>query len=812
MLQSEVKLETCVQAHPPSGRVEQAPKVASSGRACIQRIDLSFALNPLLFLNDQSTLNPPRSQREGGFFAASVAYAFCICLMFATTSFAQEEKPPEKITYNDHAKPVLMQRCSSCHNSDRKAGDLDITNYTQLMLGGGSGESIEPGSAEDSFLFRLVTHDDSPEMPPNGNKIPDPQIEVLRKWIDGGALENSGSVAKKKKPKKDYSTVAVGDQRPKIEPVPSRLPLVPQHVAARPATVQAIATNPWSPYVAVSSPKQVLIYNVSDLSLRGLIPFPEGQPESIRFSRNGSLLIIGGGKPGASGKVLIWDAVKGRRVTTVGDELDSVLASDINPAQTLVALGGPKKVVRVCSIDGDLIYEIEKHTGWITALQFSPDGKFLATGDRNGGVHVWEAETGNEVMTLSGHRKSISSIDWRIDGELLLTSSDDGDLRIWDGGSGKQIKNWKVCNQGVTDACFTRDGKIVTGARDRSVRFWQKNGKMIHQYDAMSDQVSSVAYCSESNRVIAGDWLGKIHVWDKPNKVPVGVLDGNPPTIETRVTQIQSAIDKAIRILDPLQRQSTQLDGRIASLKAQNEADVEMRKATEAALGTLKGKLAQADQLLKSTGKQQQSWRGELDKKKKAAPQLESSLANARSALEALGDDKPMQETVDKLAGRKKQLSERISFLKTQLRQANKKKETIKAEMAKHKTERDEAKTQIGMLNKTISERAVALGKANDQRAKLQQQLVKTLADVHQPQRALERWRGEFEFAKRLAAFEAKLTAAEKTQQQKLDEISQAQQKMESAQLEVQKAQQRSDEFSKSVDAIEQQIQALKDQ
>ena len=203
-----------------------------------------------------------------GLFRCAVVW--CVAVSFASA----QEKPAEKITYNDHVKPILLQRCSSCHSADRQDGDLDVTNYTNLMLGGGSGDAIEPGSSADSYLFRLVTHEDSPEMPPSGNKIPDSQIEVLRKWIDGGALENSGSVAKKRKPKKDYSTVSVADKRPATEPVPSRLPLVPQHVAKRPSTVHSIATNPWSDHVAISSPKTGAAVSRWRFEISRCDPFP----------------------------------------------------------------------------------------------------------------------------------------------------------------------------------------------------------------------------------------------------------------------------------------------------------------------------------------------------------------------------------------------------------------------------------------------------------------------------------------------------------------------------------------------------------
>ena len=48
-----------------------------------------------------------------------------------------------------------------------------------------------------------------------------------------------------------------------------------------------------------------------------------------------------------------------------------------------------------------------KHTDWITALAYSPDGVLLATADRNGGAWIWEADSGNEFHTLREHQKGI---------------------------------------------------------------------------------------------------------------------------------------------------------------------------------------------------------------------------------------------------------------------------------------------------------------------------------------------------------------------------------------------------------------------
>ena len=73
----------------------------------------------------------------------------------------------EKVTYDDHVLPILKQRCATCHNPDKKSGGFDVTSYTQLMQGGGSGASIEAGDASASYMIKLVEHQEEPTMPPD---------------------------------------------------------------------------------------------------------------------------------------------------------------------------------------------------------------------------------------------------------------------------------------------------------------------------------------------------------------------------------------------------------------------------------------------------------------------------------------------------------------------------------------------------------------------------------------------------------------------------------------------------------------------
>ena len=104
----------------------------------------------------------------------------------------------------------------------------------------------------------------------------------------------------------------------------------------------------------IAAPKQVILFHADTLHVLGALPFPHGQVNVLKFSRNGQLLLAGGGRGGKAGKVVVWNVADGKQVIEVGDEHDAVLAADISADQTQIALGGPGKVVRVYSTkDGE---------------------------------------------------------------------------------------------------------------------------------------------------------------------------------------------------------------------------------------------------------------------------------------------------------------------------------------------------------------------------------------------------------------------------------------------------------------------------
>ena len=230
----------------------------------------------------------------GGVLAA----AFCVA--------ASGVQAQDKVTFEDHIKPIFRDRCLTCHNTNKKSSDLDLSSYTTLMQGGASGKSIEPGDSGASYLFGLVAHTSEPYMPPNADRIPDAEVELLKKWIDAGAPETSSSKVTIKKNNAAMSVNVSAGARPEgPAPLPDVLNLQPVVKTTANNAVSAIATNPWSKLVAVAGQKQVVLYHSGTMEALGVLPFPEGRPRVLKFSRNGSLLLAGGGRGAAKGLCVV---------------------------------------------------------------------------------------------------------------------------------------------------------------------------------------------------------------------------------------------------------------------------------------------------------------------------------------------------------------------------------------------------------------------------------------------------------------------------------------------------------------------------
>ncbi|MFM8337098.1 MAG: c-type cytochrome domain-containing protein [Opitutaceae bacterium] len=562
---------------------------------------------------------PPDSRRA----------VFSALLVFVAAAHAAEPGA-RKVTYEDDVLPVFRDNCLKCHNPDKLKGDLDLTSFAGVLKGGGSGPALNSGDPEGSMLFRVITHAEEPTMPPNG-KLAERDIAVIRRWIQGGVLQglNSKAIAASK-PAADLALKSVATGRPEgPPPLPGRLPLEPAVRARANPAITALAHSPWAPVLAVSGARQVVLHRTDKLEFAGVLPFAEGAVHELRFSRNGRLLLAAGGRGGHSGGVVVWDITSGERVITIGDQYDSVLAADLSADQQWVALGGPDRVLKIYRTrDGGLEHRIRKHTDWVTAVEFSPDGRWLASGDRNGGLFLWEADTGQELFALNGHKGAISGVSWRADSAMLASAGEDGTVKLWKAADGAALRSITAHPGGALAVRFGPDGKLVTGGRDNKVQVWETGGRNVRTFASVIELPNRVAFSDDGARVVAGDWQGRVSVWETQSGRALEDLDANPPPLAARV---QLCYERLEKMKAAVAKTRQEMESAEAAEKRAAQAAAKARQALADSKGSSRTGLEKA---LAAAAKEEAAATRRLGDAKAALNEAETRLERAVASLE----------------------------------------------------------------------------------------------------------------------------------------------------------------------------------
>ena len=161
------------------------------------------------------------------------------------------------VDYVKDIKPLLKERCVSCHGTVKQKGDLRLDAGTLI-----------PKEAHESLLERIVSSDEDEKMPPEGKRLSAEQVELLRQWIAAGAPFPQGEVIPKK-PSEHWS----------FQPV--RSVAVPESAHRNPIDAFVFGKRK----AAAKASAQALLRRVH-LDLTGLPPTVE---EQGKFAQSGDL-------------------------------------------------------------------------------------------------------------------------------------------------------------------------------------------------------------------------------------------------------------------------------------------------------------------------------------------------------------------------------------------------------------------------------------------------------------------------------------------------------------------------------------------
>ncbi|XP_052221338.1 notchless protein homolog 1-like isoform X2 [Dreissena polymorpha] len=193
-----------------------------------------------------------------------------------------------------------------------------------------------------------------------------------------------------------------------------------------------------------------------------------------------------------------------RCTSSIPGHAEAVITAQFSPDGRFLASGSGDTTVRFWDVNTETPqYTCTAHKHWVLAIAWSPDGRKLASGCKNSQVCVWDPETGKQIgKTLSQHRQWITWLAWKplhLDPEcrFLASSSKDGTVRIWD----TVLSQCSVCISGhlqcVTCVKWGGADLLYTASQDRTIKVWRSDGSLCRTLQGHGHWVNILALSTD---------------------------------------------------------------------------------------------------------------------------------------------------------------------------------------------------------------------------------------------------------------------------------------------------------------------------
>ncbi|KAJ5768875.1 hypothetical protein N7520_003434 [Penicillium odoratum] len=163
-----------------------------------------------------------------------------------------------------------------------------------------------------------------------------------------------------------------------------------------------------------------------------------------------------------------------------------------------------------------LVQTLQGHSGSITAVASSPDGKKIASASEDHTAILWNTEIGSEHRALTGHTGSLTALSFSPDSQQIITASKDRTVRLWDVSTGSTLNTFECYASSVTALSFFPDGKkVILGFHDRTVWLWDlitdtcEISPSIHL-----EPVNAVTLCADGSQVASVCNAMELWRWD----------------------------------------------------------------------------------------------------------------------------------------------------------------------------------------------------------------------------------------------------------------------------------------------------------
>lgn len=435
-----------------------------------------------------------------------------VLLLFAWACVAPSlgaEESAAAVSYYRQVRPVLQRHCSGCHQPAKRGGELVVTTYLDFRRGGENGPGFVPGKPDESLVIQYISGE-QPEMPRGADPLPPATVELIRRWIEQGALDDTPATARE----------VVDAEHPPV-----------YH---SPPVISALAYSPDSQTLAVGGHHEILLHQADGQGLMARLIGRSPKITSVRFSPNGQWLAATGGAPALFGDVQIWDLPSRTLKHSINLSFDTLFGASFSDDSQYLAFGSMDNKARVLSVtEGKVIMSMDAHSDLVFATTFSLKNDHLISVSRDMSMKLTEIKTAQFIdnitsITPGALKGGLMAVQRHPQEEQVLTGGADGEPKLYKifrtqarqiGDDFNRIRGYPPLPGRIFSLEFNRDGSLFvvgsSNATSGTARIYSTNdGKLLHELQGHKAGVFAVAFRPDGKQVATGGMEGLVRLYD----------------------------------------------------------------------------------------------------------------------------------------------------------------------------------------------------------------------------------------------------------------------------------------------------------